>query len=422
MSNDLEGSGVTLRPAQSDDVAGVESCAHAAYVGYVDAIGKKPAPMVADFGELIEQKHVTVASRAGSIIGFVVMWPKPNSDEPDHFYIDNIAVRPAEQGTGLGRALLAEADRAALAARCSEIRLYTNEAMTENLDYYPRRGFVETHRATDDGFNRVYFSRRVPGVPALEGVLNFREMGGLLGEGGSIRYGAILRSGHLAGATDRDLEKLVGLGVGTIVDFRLSSDRRADGGDDRVPPGATLVELPMKDPSGLSDDIRDTLRAGDPAVMHERFGDGKAHQMAIDGATSQVTDPVKQEVYSAFLRHVAAADRPVLFHCSAGKDRAGWGATVIGMALGVCDDDLVEHYLLSNVHRPPQQRIEYYKSRGVDVSALMPFLGVHEDFIRAALAAVTDQWGGREGYLDALGFGPAELAKLRSTYLVANHV
>jgi hypothetical protein len=40
-----------------------------------------------------------------------------------------------------------------------EIRLYTNEAMTENLDYYPRRGYRETHRATQDGYQRVFFSK-----------------------------------------------------------------------------------------------------------------------------------------------------------------------------------------------------------------------------------------------------------------------
>ena len=37
-----------------------------------------------------------------------------------------------------------------------EIRLYTNEAMTENLSYHPRRGYAQTHRAGQHGFRRVY--------------------------------------------------------------------------------------------------------------------------------------------------------------------------------------------------------------------------------------------------------------------------
>lgn len=45
----------------------------------------------------------------------------------------------------------------------TEIRLYTNEAMTENLAYYPRHGYTETHRAEQDGFRRVYFRKRLAG-------------------------------------------------------------------------------------------------------------------------------------------------------------------------------------------------------------------------------------------------------------------
>ena len=69
---------------------------------------------------------------------------------------------PATQGGGVGGLLLRHADDTARAAGLDEIRLYTNEAMTANLDYYPSHGFTEAHRIVEDGYNRVYFSRRVP--------------------------------------------------------------------------------------------------------------------------------------------------------------------------------------------------------------------------------------------------------------------
>ena len=53
------------------------------------------------------------------------------------------------------------AEAAAVANDRGELRLYTNEAMASNLDYYPRRGFVETHRRMDEGYRRVYFTRKV---------------------------------------------------------------------------------------------------------------------------------------------------------------------------------------------------------------------------------------------------------------------
>lgn len=256
-------------------------------------------------------------------------------------------------------------------------------------------------------------------LPTLDGVLNFREMGGLDGAGGVVRHGRIFRSGHLATATDDDLSKLAELDIGTVVDFRLDADKKGDGGPDRVPPGAELVELPMTDPGGRGEEIRETLLSGDPALMHERYGDGKAHALATEGAAAQASDPVKHAIYATFLDHVANAERPVLFHCSAGKDRAGWAATLVGMALGVSDDDLVEHYLLSNVHRNPEDRRAYYESRGVNVDLVMPFLGVHEDFIAAALSFVGDNYDSRQRYLtEALNFGPERVDQLRAKLLV----
>ncbi len=148
-----------IRPAVPLDSDAVRRIVEAAYERYVARMGKRPAPMLDDYGELIGRGVVDVAVAGDRVVGVIVLWP-----EADHLYVDNIAVDPAIQGSGAGGALLAHADEAARAAGRSEIRLYTNEAMTENLDYYPRRGFTETHRAEADGYHRVYFSRPVPPI------------------------------------------------------------------------------------------------------------------------------------------------------------------------------------------------------------------------------------------------------------------
>jgi GNAT superfamily N-acetyltransferase len=63
------------------------------------------------------------------------------------------------RGEGVGRALIAFAEGLARDAGCRSIRLYTHAMMTENLAYYPRLGFVETHRATEKGYDRVYMAK-----------------------------------------------------------------------------------------------------------------------------------------------------------------------------------------------------------------------------------------------------------------------
>jgi ribosomal protein S18 acetylase RimI-like enzyme len=84
----------------------------------------------------------------------MVAWP-----QADGYFIDNIAVDPAEQGRGLGRRLMDHAERAARRHGLAALRLYTNAAMSENLALYRRMGFVETHRAVEHGFARVFMRR-----------------------------------------------------------------------------------------------------------------------------------------------------------------------------------------------------------------------------------------------------------------------
>ena len=150
---------VRIRPATPADEPAIRACVDDAYRLYLDRMATPPAPMLDDYGQLIARQVVHVAVDGDDLLGLIILWP-----EADHLYVDNIAVAPTAQGRGVAKQLLDHADEQARAHGRPEIRLYTNEAMTENIDYYPRRGFVETHRATDAGYHRVYFTRPVPGT------------------------------------------------------------------------------------------------------------------------------------------------------------------------------------------------------------------------------------------------------------------
>ncbi len=256
--------------------------------------------------------------------------------------------------------------------------------------------------------------------PGFDAVLNFREMGGLpAADGTRIRSGLLYRSGHWSQATDADRDTLAGYGLATVIDFRTEVDRRGDGGDNRLPPGPDYLRLEMIDSSGRGHEIRSILMSGDQAVIQERFGDGRAEVLATEGVVQMALEPEKQEVFARFLDVVAdGSRRPLLFHCSAGKDRAGWAATLIGMALGVPDEALLDHYEASNAHRPVEQRIAHYAERGIDVRPMMAFLKVDASYQRAGLAAIDERWSSRESYLaEALGFGPDRVDRLRAELL-----
>lgn len=147
---------ITLRRAVPGDAATVRAVADAAFRHYVPRIGAPPLPMLADYPAAIRAHEVHLAEEAGQVIGFAELIPGP-----DHVLLETIAVLPTAQGRGVGSRLLALAEEAARQHGVAEVRLCTNEAMTENLAYYPRRGYVETHRGEQHGFRRVFFRKRL---------------------------------------------------------------------------------------------------------------------------------------------------------------------------------------------------------------------------------------------------------------------
>jgi ribosomal protein S18 acetylase RimI-like enzyme len=147
----------SIRKGRPNDAVRIGAIARAAYSKYVLRIGREPAPMLADFASEIAADRVAVIETGGNVVGYMIAWR-----EMDAFFIDNIAVDPARQGEGLGRRLIDHAASEARHHHLSVVRLYTNAAMTENLSMYAHMGFVETHRATEKGFHRVYMSWNLP--------------------------------------------------------------------------------------------------------------------------------------------------------------------------------------------------------------------------------------------------------------------
>lgn len=152
---------IRFAPSRPGDAAAMSALAEAAYRHSVPRIGKPPAPMTADYGAIAAGPHVTLAWRRDELVGMLVLELRG-----DVAQIENVAVSPALQGSGLGSELLRRAEADARAAGCVVARLYTNERMTENLAFYPRRGYVETHRREDAGFRRVFFEKSL--TPAAE--------------------------------------------------------------------------------------------------------------------------------------------------------------------------------------------------------------------------------------------------------------
>ncbi len=143
-----------IRQAQPSDLDRVREIVHDAYHGYIARNGLAPGPMQDDYTVIIAKGQLHVLEDGADIAGLVVLIP-----EDRVMLLDNVAVSPRAQGRGFGRQLITFAEERARAAGYPAIRLYTQEIMTENIALYRRLGFVETHRARDKGFDRVFMTK-----------------------------------------------------------------------------------------------------------------------------------------------------------------------------------------------------------------------------------------------------------------------
>ena len=144
----------TVRRAAASDVPAIAAIAAAAYSPYVGSIGVRPGPLDADYAAVVSESDVRVVEQGGAVVGFVVLVPAD-----DHLLLENVAVHPDEQGRGTGSTLLRLAEEEAAARGLPEVRLYTHRLMADNLARYRRRGYVETRREPQDGFDRVFLTK-----------------------------------------------------------------------------------------------------------------------------------------------------------------------------------------------------------------------------------------------------------------------
>ncbi|MDY0811700.1 tyrosine-protein phosphatase [Kitasatospora purpeofusca] len=258
----------------------------------------------------------------------------------------------------------------------------------------------------------------------LFGAVNARDLGGYrTAEGLVLRAGVALRGDGLNRLTDEDLGRLSGLGLRRIVDLR-SPDEVHEAGPDRTADGMTLHHLPV---FAVDFDIHATLRAAlaerDPAGQHALLGDGRAGAMMTGLYRWFVTDSIAREQFARVLRLLAEPGAsPLLFHCSAGKDRTGWTAAVLLTALGVDRETVFTDYLLTNERSAAMVGtvLETLRDRGLmsEPELLLPVLRAERHYLEAAFDEVGAGWPDFGAFwADGLGLDEGVLAGLRANLL-----
>ncbi len=228
----------------------------------------------------------------------------------------------------------------------------------------------------------------------MEGAYNARDLGGYKTiNGKKVKWGKVFRSGDLHKLTSEDLTYLSEIPLKTFIDFRDASEISA--APDKKPESVVRTfSLPI-----ISGDLDNDIKKLTPELTPT---------LLIDVNKSLVRDwqPAYKEFFNILMENKNA---PLLFHCSAGKDRTGYAAALFLSALGVDRETIIRDYMLSD---------EFLKGKYDSIISaypvLAPLMTVKREYLEAALNLIDKEYGGMDNYLTKnLG---VDLKKMREIY------
>jgi protein-tyrosine phosphatase len=212
----------------------------------------------------------------------------------------------------------------------------------------------------------------------LEGAYNVRDLGGYTTQDGkTIKWRTVLRSGDLNHLTDSDLKYLAEIPLKTTIDFRDSAE---------------IATAPDRESGTVINQLFLPIETGSVIDFH-KITPELAPTLLVEGNKHFVIEnqPQYREFFKVLLDEQAA---PLLFHCSAGKDRAGFAAALFLSALGVERETIIEDYLLTN------EGLKDKYAKDIEANpAMRPLMEARREYIQAAFDVIDQQYGGTENYL-----------------------
>lgn len=249
---------------------------------------------------------------------------------------------------------------------------------------------------------------------------NFRELGGYETlSGKKIKYHKLLRTGNLADLSPFDLEFLKDYGVKYDVDFR--SKEEAEKQPDRVPEGAKYYFDPV-----FSEDLTNSSKSINDLETEAEKDPNFGFDHMLFAYEDMIRSQSAQKAYRKFFDYLLANKKDgdtLIFHCTAGKDRTGFGALLVLSALGVPLKTIKEDYLLTNITTKDfiDNMVQRLKDNNMSenvIQSLRDVQSVHAEYINHAIKILNDDYGSINNYLrDVMKLSSADIMELRRIYL-----
>lgn len=226
---------------------------------------------------------------------------------------------------------------------------------------------------------------------------NFRDIGGLSTlEGKTLKWGKIFRSDNFSKLRSKDFEKFEALQITQIIDLRTSSE--IEGKQDHLPENIKYEAIPIVDDNGdLLAQMKGKVIRGEVSISESN---AMMRELYENGVTQNIS--ALREV----ILKIVNADQPILYHCSAGKDRTGIITALLLSILKVDRETIVNEYLLSNYYRREKiesmlQKIKIAKiiKPKLEPQVVLNFMNVDEEYLQATFNAIDKNYGTMDNFI-----------------------
>lgn len=269
---------------------------------------------------------------------------------------------------------------------------------------------------TIDNITRKYFLlsfnnqfKEIVGARSVstDNVQNFRDMGGYLDDNDHmLKWGNIFRSGDLDRINDADRLRIKNLSINTIIDLRTSDEISTNA---PVYPDAKIIHIP--------------IFAGDPKEIMERIKQGRMKKgdgmLFLQDIYLQFVDNDSEQFAQALDLFLDKKNYPILFHCTQGKDRAGFLAALLLAALDVPEETIMKDYMYTNDYVNIRALASFANDLDTDAQeAITALLSANELYLSVAFKKIKKEYGSIHKYMEEkLNFTTKKREKLKEIML-----
>lgn len=271
--------------------------------------------------------------------------------------------------------------------------------------------------------------RLAPRLLPMTATSNFRDYGGQLTiEGRQVIWGKLFRTGHMGEMSEADKQALLQLNIKAICDFRRAEEMA--GRPSQLPEGLAPTAISIS--PGSANNLFSAIDDEDASeAIDEEAIDAFMQEINRDLVVSHQSS--YRQMFDVLIQH---ADSSSIIHCSAGKDRTGFGGLLVLSALGVELSEVMLDYLRTNEYVDIAKEVERWAAsyhtdtQGLDKtqknktkksfnrSALAMILKVKPSYLQAAIDTIDNEYGGIDSYLRTqIGLSDNDFSLLKKHYL-----